>query len=191
METQTAENDILEKMEKFKKDYYDTNGKNSFFKKTQKMDCANEISKQFDINTMLKQTVFIIPGTNHIFFNYSVFKMYANENNYHQIINEITGLYDFVLVQYPNFVLHMDLHTFSVSAVERYKTMIQKFCEKCMNSDTKYSKLFGHLYIYNTPSMIDTIMSIVKPFVDPNIIGSITKYGKDESSERIRKLIQK
>ena len=188
---QTQSTNIMDQIEQFKKDFYQTNGKNTFFKKTQKQECANLISQTFDINEMIQKTVYVIPGTNQVFFDYTIFKLYANDSNYEPIVNAITSIYDLVLLQYPNFVIHIDLNTFSVSAADRYKPMIQLFCQKCMNSDTKYSELISHMYLYNTPAMIDTIMTVVKPFVDPNIIGRITKYTKEESAEQFRKLNQK
>ena len=74
---QTQSTNIMDQIEQFKKDFYQTNGKNTFFKKTQKQECANLISKTFDINEMIRKTVYVIPGTNQIFFDYTIFKLYA------------------------------------------------------------------------------------------------------------------
>lgn len=183
--------DLIQKMEDFKKDFYNTNGTNTLFKKSQKNVCATEMSSNFNLTEMIESTIFIVPGTNNIFFDYTILKLYANDNNYQIVINHMLNLYDIILLEYTDFNIHMNLNTFSPSAVERYKSMIQKFCESCMNSKTLYSEKFNHMYLYNTPIVIDTIMVFVKPFVDPNIAERITKYNKTESESLIKILMQK
>ena len=48
---------LLAQMEKFKQDFLDTEGKNTFFKKSQKLDCAKKISQTFNLedNVVLLQ----------------------------------------------------------------------------------------------------------------------------------------
>jgi hypothetical protein len=83
---------LVNQMEKYKEDFYQTQGKNTFFKKSQKLDCAKQMSKVFDLSEMIQQTIYLIPGTNNIVFNYPIFKLYGNDDNYDIIIQYIIHL---------------------------------------------------------------------------------------------------
>lgn len=182
---------ILESIEKVQESFYDSNGKNRLFKKSQKIDCAKEVSRQINIDDLLNMTVYILPGTNKVVFYYSVFKLYANPDNYDLIISYILKRYDEVLNNNNNtFEIHMSLDTFSVSAAERYKEIIRMFCEKCMNASTNYSTSMTKLYVYNSPAVMDPIMTIIKPFIDPSVKDKIVFYSKSESTSLLQKLYE-
>jgi hypothetical protein len=182
---------ILESIEKVQESFYDSNGKNRLFKKSQKIDCAKEVSRQINIDDLLNMTVYILPGTNKVVFYYSVFKLYANPDNYDLIISYILRRYDEVLNNNNNtFEIHMSLDTFSVSAAERYKEIIRMFCEKCMNASTNYSTSMTKLYVYNSPAVMDPIMTIIKPFIDPSVKDKIVFYSKSESTSLLQKLYE-
>lgn len=177
-------------MEKYKDDYYQTQGKKSFFfKKTQKMDCAKELSHEFKLDDMIHNTVYQLPNTNKIIFNYSIFKLYANPENYDAIVQGVLNVYDKVLTEFSSFEGHIMLESFTISAAERYKSVIQLFCTKCMNSSTKYSQLTTAMHIYNTPSMIESISILLRPFIDSNVNDRIILHSKSESCELIRMLL--
>jgi hypothetical protein len=184
----SSTDNLLAQMEKFKSDFLDTEGKNTFFKKGQKLDCAKKMSQTFNLQEMLQKTVFIIPGTNKIMFDYTVFKLYACPDNYDIIVDYILYLYDSVLLQYSVFEANVILDSFTISAAERYKNVIQIFCNKCMSSQTKYSKLTERMNIYYTPSMIEAISTLLKPFIDKDVGKHIVLYSKVDSPEMIKKL---
>jgi hypothetical protein len=179
---------LVEMMEKYHKEYYQSQGKNMFFKKGQKLDCAKEMSKVFQLEEMIQQTTYIIPETNKIVFNYTIFKLYANDDNYQTIIQKVITLYDEILVNHAKFEAHVILDTFTISAAERYKNAIKMFCEMCMNSNTKYTEFMEKMYIYYTPSMIESIATILRPFIDTSIQSRIVYYSKVESKELLEKL---
>ena len=58
----SGKSDILDDIEKYKNTYYSENKRAFFFKKSQKLDCAANISSKFDINNLLSQTVAIKPN---------------------------------------------------------------------------------------------------------------------------------
>ena len=180
---------ITEQIAKIQNEYYHENGKNTFFKKTQKLDCAEYISNQFDITLLIQQTMFIIPNTNIVFFDYTIFKQYANPNNYEIIVNNVLTLFTQCIDTYGSFEAHIQLSGFTISSTERYKSVIQSFCQKCLNSSTKYCNLLTYMYIYNTPSMIDNITTFLKPFISPVVYGKIIKYNKTESPELLHNLL--
>jgi hypothetical protein len=180
---------IVDLMEKYKNNYLKSNGKNSFFKKSQKMDCAKEISQSFSLEDMIHKTVFIIPNTNKVVFDYNVYKLYAHPDNFDNIINEVLSVYDTVLLEFSGFEVHILLDTFSISAAERYKDAIRSFCNKCMNANTAYSNLITKIYIYHTPSMIENISTLLRPFIDQSVYSKLIYYTKAESNELIKQLL--
>ena len=181
---------LLSEIEKYKNNYLDKNGKNMFLKKNQKMNCAKEISQNFSLEDMVKRTIFHLPNTNKILFDYNVFKLYAHTDNYDPIINGILSLYNEILSSYPSFELHVLLNSFTISAAERYKGAIQLFCNKSMSTNTIYSELISKVYIYYTPSMMESIITLLKPFIDKCVSNKIIYYTKNESDELIRKLFE-
>jgi hypothetical protein len=175
-------------MEQYKDEYFQSKGKNTFFKKNQKMDCAKEISQTFSIEQMIERTVYNIPNTNKVVFDYNVFKLYAYSENFETIVDGVIRLYDSVLLRYSSFEVHVLLNSFSISAAERYKNAIQMFCNKSINSDTQYSELITNIYIYHTPTMIESISTLLRPFIDKRITNKVVYYSKGDSDELLKKL---
>jgi hypothetical protein len=184
-------NELLDQMSKFKEDYYSQNTKNTFFKKNQKFDLAKQVSLSFDINMLLQKTGYIIPGTQHIYFDYTVFKSFANEDNYNLIVNYILNLFQTCITNHGEYIVHVNLDTFTVSAAERYKNLITLFNECCLSNKTiEYSKLLKFWKIYYTPSVIDMITKILKTVLEPEIIQKIIFVSKKESDEKLQKLFE-
>ena len=77
---------LVNMMEKYRQDYYQTNKKNTFFKSNQKMECAKGMTQTFDLNEMIKRTVYRLGDSNKVVFNYPIFKLYANPDNYNIIL---------------------------------------------------------------------------------------------------------
>ena len=77
----------MELMEKYKEEYLKKNGKNTLFKKNQKIDCAKEMSQKFSLEDMIRRTIFNIPNTNRIVFDYNAYKLYAHPDNFDTIID--------------------------------------------------------------------------------------------------------
>jgi hypothetical protein len=184
-------NELLDQMSKFKEDYYSQNTKNTFFKKNQKFDLAKQVSLSFDINMLLQKTGYIIPGTQHIYFDYTVFKSFANEDNYNLIVSYILNLFQTCITNHGEYIVHVNLDTFTVSAAERYKNLITLFNECCLSNKTiEYSKLLKFWKIYYTPSVIDMITKILKTVLEPEIIQKIIFVSKKESDEKLQKLFE-
>ena len=181
---------LVKLMARYQNDYYQTQGKNTLFKKAQKQDCAKEMSKMFPLEDMIQRTVFINPGTNILIFDYTVFKLFATNDNSEAIIKRVIDLYDELLVKYPFFEVHINLDGFTISAAERYKTIIQQFCNRCMTASTRYTLFLKTMYLYYTPSMIDSISMLLKPFIDPGINERIVMYSKTDSVSIYPKLIE-
>lgn len=178
--------ELLNQMQNFKNEHYKLEKKNVFVKKNQKLNFAKKMSETFNLEDMIQRTIFIIPGTNKICFDYTVFKLYACSDNYEKIMDYILSLYDFILLKYPNFEANIMLNTFTISAAERYNVAIKRFCSKCITP--KYGELITKINIYYTPLMIEAISSLLKPFVDKEVVKRVVMFSKEESHDLIHKL---
>ena len=177
--------DMLELLNKMKNEYYTNESKNMFFKNAQKEKCAQSISKQIDFSELLKNMAYIIPGTNKIYIDYPIFKSFANETNYGNIINYIIEKIMSCIQQYNMYEMHLNLKGFTISAAERYKSVIQLFCNQCCTSSPDatngFSKHLINMYIYHTPSMMETIFKGFSKMIDPLIKHKILLYSKSDS----------
>lgn len=181
------ENDFIEKVKDFQDNYYSKNKKNMIFKNKQKLDCANAVCSNFSIDYLISQTIYIIPNTNKIFVDYTVFKLFANTDNFSTIVDNIFILLKNRVESFNNFELHINLDTFTISALERYKIVIKDFIDKCISYNTKYTENMNNLYIYNIPKTFDAIIKTLKPFIDIKIYDKII-HCDDTTSEEVIKL---
>lgn len=179
---------LIEEIEKFQDTYYSqSGGKNLVFKKSQKLECASHISTNFDIQLLLNKTIYIIENTNKIFIDYTVFKLYGNPNNYKIIIDRLFSLFLEVINAYGNYECHINLNTFTITAAERYKQIIEMFCGECLqNTTTKYALYLSKMHIYNSPNMLDNISKIFMHYIEPSVRTKIEIYNKIESNEKIK-----
>jgi len=189
MDSNTNSHDFLAKVEQLQANYYQETKKATFFKKQQKEECAMLVSKNIDIEQMLQHTVFNIPNTNRVYFDYTVFKMYATTDNSHFIISRVLDLFQESIAKYGKFEAHLNLATFTISAFERYKPIISYFCDECMRFNTNYQEDMAAFYIYNTPAMIDLLSAASRPFMDDAIRKKVVLYNKKESEKLISALL--
>ena len=183
------DNSLLSKIEQLKDEYYDKNGKNIIFKKNQKTDCAKQISNNIDIELLIKNTMFNIPNTNKIYFSYEMFKLYANDDNYEIIKNNLLGLVQLCIHNFSNFELHMNINTFTVSGCERHKKFVILLTQQCLQEKKNYSYLLTKFYVYYTPISISNIIQIVTPLIDPVVRPKFVLYSKSESDEILKNLL--
>jgi CRAL/TRIO domain len=180
----TEEFDI-NKIKEIQDKYYSTNKKNMFFKKKQKVECANYVCNYIPIEYLLSQTIFIVYDTNKVYIDYTIFKLFANPDNFKYIVTYIVNVVQQCMDIHENFQIHINLDTFSVSAVERYKEIIKFFVEHCISSQTQYSEKMQHMFIYNTPKSFDNIIKILKPFIDNKVYNKFTLCDERISFEQI------
>jgi len=186
---------LQEQIEKFKNDYYtDSGGKKSSFvlygKKVQKEDLAQKVAEEFDIQNLLDQTIFIIPDTNQVVIDYTVFKQYANDSNYDAIINHILTKYDFCINTYGTYSVHVNLATFSTTAAERYRRIIELFNSRFVQGvETIYMRQLERFYVYNPPAMLQMIHNILKPIMSPRISAKTQIIPKTESCDKLNELL--
>lgn len=179
-------NDLKTQVDSFKEQFFAHNKKKLFFKNKQKMEIAQKISESFDINDLIKRTSFILPNTNKIYIDYTIFKLYANENNYEIILTHIIKLYMYCIETYNSFEVHVNLKSLTPSATEKYKKCIELF--NIMTSNCTISNYLTSWYVYNPPSMIDIIKHILIYVLDPIVMNKVVVYSKTESNDKMNQL---
>jgi hypothetical protein len=184
-------------LQQIKDEFYSVTPKRSFFGKTsQKMECAHRIATRFSVQELLRATVFPIPHTNKLYFDYTLFKMYATPDHYEPIVTYMTNEINALIDTHAHFELHVNLQTFSVSAAERYRDAIQMFgastrdsCGgECMRS------CLHKLYIYHTPCVMHSIAHVLAGILsrcfNEDIRRKVIMVDKESSSGRIRELFE-
>jgi hypothetical protein len=179
---------LIQEINKIQNDYYENVKKNIFFKKSQKIESAEHIINKIPLDELIQCSIYTIPNTNKLFFDYTIFKMYASPSNYNNIIHYMIMKVREVVHSYGNFEMHMNMKTFSVSATERYIDIIKLFCNECCINNEMFIQSLLQMYIYNTPSGLNTITSIIMKILTPEIRSKITHYLKDESKIRLNNL---
>ena len=168
-----AEFSQIDKIKGLQEQYYSGNKKNIFFKNKQKLDCASLVCENIPIDTLISNTIYLVPETNRVCVDYTIFKLFATPDNFQQVADYIIDQFRQRIEIYDNFQLHINLNSFTISALERYKTIIRYFCDKCMASDTRYSKKMEKMFIYNPPKSFDSVVSVLKPFIDSSVYDKI------------------
>ena len=179
---------LIQEIHKIQNDY-ETSKKNIFFKKYQKIESVNIISK-IPLDELIQCSIYEIPNTNKLYFDYIVFKMYASPSNYKTIIQYMIFKIQKIIQDYGNFEMHMNMKSFTVSATERYMDAIRLFCNECYINDEMFSNSLLQMYIYNTPCVINTISSMVLKLLSHEIRSKITTISKDNSIEHLNNLLQ-
>ncbi len=180
---------IIDQMNELKNQYYVENDKNRFFKTKQKMQVASAISEKIDMRQVLAKTIYIIPDSNHVYFDYTIFKIYANPSNYTVIVSYALQLIDACIQKYECYEMHINLNTFSISALNRYRECIDLYLNECIKANTEYYKVIACLHIYNTPAVFDTIADMLNKLIHPEVKRKVKKYNKSESDIIIQQIV--
>lgn len=176
---------FLQKIAELQTEYYNQNTKNTFFKNNQKLKCAEIVSNNMDIGELLKNCCIHIPNTNKIFFNYQVFKTFAQPENYETIVDYTINLLINILRFCSNFEVHVSIQTFTVSAAHRYKPCILLFLQKCNDNILQFSDKLSALNIYYSPSSLESIKPILLPLIHPIVKSKMTIFDKDTSAQKL------
>ena len=180
---------IIDQMNELKNQYYVENDKNLFFKKKQKMKVASAISEKIDMSQVLAKTIYIIPDTNHVYFDYTLFKLYAHPSNYTLIVSYAVQLVNICVKKYGSYEMHLNLNTFSISALNRYRECIDLYLNESVKSSAEYYNLIACLHIYNTPAVFDTIADMLNKMIHPEVKRKVKKYNKTESDIIIQQIV--
>ena len=171
----SSTNDILEKINTLKNEYYSENKKNTFFKNGQKFDCANVIVQQMD-KTVLFAGI-LRAEDNLLFFNYSVFKTVIHPAIYMDFIHYIFQLNETILQKYENYDVVIDLKGLTMTGVERYKDFISTLSLEGQRNGKNFLQTLGKILVVNPPFMIANVGKILLPLMDKVVKEKIVLMG--------------
>jgi hypothetical protein len=187
-ECEECEDPTLQTILHIRNQFYETNTKRAIFKKNeQKFECGETIQQHISFESLASKTFWIVPNTNKVYFDYTVFKMYVVPSNYSFIVDQVLQLCTQCANRFRSFEVHVNIDTFTVSAANRYKDIITLFSQECMMRETRFIECLESMHIYNTPNMIDHISAILTPLLPIEVRGKIKLYNKKISGQMIHK----
>ena len=163
---------IRQDIDKIRETYYKDNKKNTFFNKSQKSDIAEQVCNNIDFDTLIRNSILVQGNT--VTIEYPILKLFCHEKNYEHIVNNMVITFQKLTQQYGGFKCIINLDTFTISAAERHKKLIELFCGKCLNDkNINYSSSLIELTILNPPNIMDTLYKIFSSFIDPEVKNKI------------------
>lgn len=160
----TESDDIMNKINSLKTDYYSENKKNLFFKNGQKFDCATTI-----VQNMNKADLFnsiIRPEKNQLLINYAMFKTIIHPAIYIDLIYYIFEVNEQLLATYTTYDVIVDFKGLTMTGVERYKDFISTLSLEGQKNKKNFLQKLGQVRIVNPPFMIANIGKILLPLMD-------------------------
>lgn len=178
MELQSEES-LEYKITKLQNEFYNQNTKSRFIKNQQKMQCAQTILANVQLEQLLAKMVYIIPNTNKVHIDYSIFKTFAHPQIYTHVVEYIISLLLSCINTHGDYEIHINLQSFTTTAAQRYKDIIYMFCSKCLQHDSLITLSLDVLYIYNSPKMLKSIMHIFSGIVNDAIKSKIVECDQE------------
>ena len=120
------ETNLEDQLNKFKEQYYQENKKKTFFKTSQKKDCAEKVVQHFSIEQLLQNSVYI--NKNTIFIDYPIIKTFIQPNNYYLVMDYIDKIHDYMFTNNETINIVIDMKSFTITAAQRYMELIKQFC---------------------------------------------------------------
>lgn len=155
---------IDNKIQSIQDQYYQENTKNRFFKKSQKIDCANKVLNEVGMNELIERTVYYKEGTNMLMLNYPVFKTFATDEVCGPLTDYFIELLKYGKKYYNSIDLRIDFDTLTITGFERYKNFIKMSMSKISN---KYDHVIKTCTIVNAPSFTGQIISLFASIIGP------------------------
>jgi len=162
-------------------EFYSESGKNTFFKKQQKFDCAQRVASQIPMEHLLSRTCWIQDEIAFVRIDYTILKTYASPEVFELIVNHIIRVCRGSVATFKSLSVLLNLDTFTVSAAERYKALIELFCGKCFQENTGFSLSLEQFIVYNVPTTVDTIKPMLMPFVLEEIRHKVKLVSKKDT----------
>ena len=150
--------------------YYSVSKKKTFLKEYQKIQCAEAVLNQFSLDDLISKTIYVEENSNKIFISYAIYKTYAIASNYQQIINTLIHVIGQIIKTFGNFEMHIDLDLFTSTAMQRNLSVFQLYYDTCCKVKFYYDKkTLDKIIIYNTPSVIQALSTLMIKFTDKSI----------------------
>ena len=158
---------------KLQEQYYSGTSKNRFFKNHQKLECATEVAQNMDLNVLLNRCIYIIPNKNEIYIDYPKLKTFICPAIYQQIVEFATNLANECIDTHQVFSLHINLQSFTITAAQRYKDLIELFCNICLKKGAPFQVQLQFIHLYNYPSIIPMVHKMFAGFIDDSARGKL------------------
>jgi hypothetical protein len=166
-----SSNDILEKINSLKNDYYTENKKNIIFKNGQKFDCANTIVQQMSKTDLFNSIIRI--HENRLLVSYSMFKTVIHPDIYLDLIQFIFQQNDTILHTHAMYDVVVDLKGLTMTGVERYKGFISTLSIEGQRNEKNFLQKLEKIIIINPPFMVANVGKILLPLMDPVVKNKI------------------
>ena len=181
---------FMDKINELQNQYYSTHKKNTFFKNSQKKECAANVVANLSLEDLLHRTAYIIPNTNIVYIDYPVLKTYAMETTYQVTMQYICSLFKCLIEKYGDYECHLNLLSYTVSACERHKGIFNYLFEECNKNNHIYTTMISKFIIYNTPNTMANVIQIMTPLINPLVKEKVVMFDKIESLAKITALHQ-
>jgi hypothetical protein len=179
---------ITQKIKEVQDEYYGEVGKNTIFKKKQKLDCAEKVTQHIELDELLHYSMYIIPNTNRIFVDYTVLKTYLCPDVYGSFIIKFMDLIDVCVSRYGSYEFYFNLDGLTVSAFERYQDIFPLFYDLSEKKGKCFSDNMDKCVMINSPSVTDILMKLFKPFMDIKVKNTICHYNKKETPDKLAEI---
>lgn len=160
----SGSDDIMNKINSLKNEYYLENKKNIIFKNNQKFDCANTIVQNINKPDLFNSIIKLNENQMHI--NYAMFKTIIHPAIYMDFIYHIFQVNDDILSNYSTYNVFIDCKGLTMTGVERYKDFLSFMSLEGQKNKKDFLQKLGHFYIVNPPFMIANIGKIILPLLD-------------------------
>lgn len=177
-----------ERIQEIQSQFYSNSGKNMFFKRSQKLQCAQAVAAELTPQILLERTFQHIPNTNRIFVNYPMFKTFMCPETYKLSIDYILGIGQMIVQNYGTLEVHIDVQSFTPTAAERYKDFVLQICKECELRQTNFSGYLTKMNIYNCPALADHVARMIWGILPVETRGKVNLFQKDVSPELIANL---
>lgn len=183
-------NDLLTRINNLRTEYSNENKKGLFSTKQYKFDCANTVLKTFNLDTLLSSMLMILPNSYHLFFDYTVFKTFATPELCNTIIQYAVSKIGDCYKKYGTYEMHVNLHSFSVSAFQRYKPMIEAYSNELNLNYPEFHENVKAMHVYNVPISIETISQLMSPFFTSSVKDRVILYDKESSKKPFQTIME-
>ena len=181
---------LEDEISKIHREFYLSQPKKMFMTKTQKEECSEYVVQKISLDQLMKNTVYVIKNTNYGFKDEPLFKQYITSIYYEKFTQYVVKTICDVIMIHGTYEMHINLLSFSVSAVEKYHVIIHTFYEMCCQSpENVIVTRLSSINIYNTPIMIHVIKAMLSKLNVEAIRGKTIFYTKEESPGLLLKLV--
>ena len=157
-----SDNNIESKIQTAQDNYYKHHTKHRFFKKTQKLDCANKVVDEVGLNDLIEKTMYYQEGTNVIYLNYAVFKTFATDQVCDRLTDHFMELLDYGKKYYNKIDIKINLDKFTITGLERYKRFIEMSVNKLSD---KYDNVIETCFLINAPNFTNQLIGIFSAMI--------------------------